>query len=80
MEQSLKGQNLVHVRYADNLLIAYLNKMSKIAILEVLKAGLPEGIKLHEGKTQYLEGKGTLFTLPGYANSSNKWRNNSCLL
>lgn len=63
MDIHLETLGLMHVRYADNLLVAYPSSWSLEDALKRVKEGLPEGIQLHEGKTSGLEGNGTLFTL-----------------
>jgi len=63
LDRGLEQLNLVHIRYADNVLVAYPCAMTKEGIVETLNGIKPEGIELHPDKTQYLIGEGTLVTL-----------------
>ena len=63
LDRRLGLKQLPFIRYADNLLVAYPNDWNREKVLGILEEAKPAGITLHEGKTQTLEGEGTLLTL-----------------
>lgn len=63
LDKGLDTLNLVYLRYADNVLVAYPSTESKEWIIGILESIKPHGIELHPDKTQYLIGKGVLVTL-----------------
>lgn len=63
LDKRLGCLDLPFIRYADNLLVAYPTNCSKEEIIRILEDAKPAGITLHEGKTQTLEGSGTMITL-----------------
>lgn len=63
LDKGLEDLGLVHIRYADNVLVAYPSEKPKEWIMDVLEGVKPTGITLHPDKTQYLIGNGILVTL-----------------
>lgn len=63
LDRGLEARKLPFLRYADNLLVAYPKDWGREEVLAILERMKPKGITLHEGKTQSLEGDGTLVTL-----------------
>jgi len=63
LDKGLDKSQLPYSRYADNILLAYPAEWTKEKAIGLLNKLKPGATQLHEGKTQTLEGDGTLGTL-----------------